>query len=70
MTGAPRITVSSPIVDEKDETVGVFGVGIKFEDWVKRAEDIAEATQILPLKKAIHTEESIRIIETAPSHLF
>jgi hypothetical protein len=40
------ITVSSPIVDEKDEMVGVFGVDIKFEDWVKRVEDIAEATQI------------------------
>ena len=26
--------------------VGIFGVDIKFEDWVKRAEDIAEATQI------------------------
>jgi hypothetical protein len=26
--------------------VGVFGVDIKFEDWVKRVEDIAEATQI------------------------
>jgi citrate (Re)-synthase len=46
MTGALCITVSSPIVDEKDEMVGVFGVDIKFEDWVKRVEDIAEATQI------------------------
>jgi citrate (Re)-synthase len=26
--------------------VGIFGVDIKFEDWVKRVEDIAEATQI------------------------
>ncbi|HKZ17338.1 MAG TPA: hypothetical protein VJ161_07730 [Geobacteraceae bacterium] len=26
--------------------VGIFGVDIKFEDWVKRAEDMAEATQI------------------------
>jgi len=46
MTGALCITVSSPIVDEKDEMVGIFGVDIKFEDWVKRVEDIAEATQI------------------------
>jgi hypothetical protein len=46
MTGALCITVSSPIVDERDEMVGVFGVDIKFEDWVKRVEDIAEATQI------------------------
>jgi isopropylmalate/homocitrate/citramalate synthase len=46
MTGALCITVSSPIVDERDEMVGIFGVDIKFEDWVKRVEDIAEATQI------------------------
>ena len=46
MTGALCITVSAPIVDERDEMVGIFGVDIKFEDWVKRAEDIAEATQI------------------------
>jgi isopropylmalate/homocitrate/citramalate synthase len=46
MTGALCITVSSPIADEKDEMVGFFGVDIKFEDWVKRVEDIAEATQI------------------------
>ncbi|MCG6533752.1 MAG: histone-lysine N-methyltransferase [Syntrophales bacterium LBB04] len=46
MTGALCITVSSPIVNEKDDMVGVFGVDIKFEDWVKRAEDMAEATQI------------------------
>jgi citrate (Re)-synthase len=46
MTGALCITVSAPIVDDKDEMVGIFGVDIKFEDWVKRVEDIAEATQI------------------------
>jgi hypothetical protein len=46
MTGALCITVSAPIMDDKDEMVGVFGVDIKFEDWVKRVEDIAEATQI------------------------
>ncbi|NPU84096.1 MAG: histone-lysine N-methyltransferase [Syntrophaceae bacterium] len=46
MTGALCITVSAPIVDEQDEMVGVFGLDIKFEDWVKRAEDMAEATQI------------------------
>ncbi len=46
MTGALCITVSSPIIDDRDEMVGVFGVDIKFEDWVKRVEDIAEATQI------------------------
>lgn len=46
MTGALCITVSTPIADDNDEMVGVFGVDIKFEDWVKRVEDIAEATQI------------------------
>jgi isopropylmalate/homocitrate/citramalate synthase len=46
MTGALCITVSTPIVDDNDEMVGIFGVDIKFEDWVKRVEDIAEATQI------------------------
>ena len=46
MTGALCITVSSPLVDDNDEMVGIFGVDIKFEDWVKRVEDIAEATHI------------------------
>ncbi len=46
MTGALCITASAPISDEKDEIAGIFGVDIKFEDWVKRVEDIAEATQI------------------------
>jgi isopropylmalate/homocitrate/citramalate synthase len=46
MTGALCITVSAPIMDDKDEMVGIFGVDIKFEDWVKRVEDIAEATHI------------------------
>jgi isopropylmalate/homocitrate/citramalate synthase len=46
MTGALCITVSAPIVDDNDEMTGIFGVDIKFEDWVKRVEDIAEATQI------------------------
>ncbi len=46
MTGALCITVSAPIINDNDDMVGVFGVDIKFEDWVKRAEDLAEATQI------------------------
>jgi hypothetical protein len=46
MTGALCITVSAPIMDDKDEMVGIFGVDIKFEDWARRVEDIAEATQI------------------------
>ncbi len=46
MTGALCITVSAPIIDEKDEMVGIFGLDIKFEDFAKRLEDIAEATHI------------------------
>ncbi|MFB3925047.1 MAG: histone-lysine N-methyltransferase [Syntrophales bacterium] len=46
MTGALCITVSAPIIDEKDEMAGVFGVDIKFEELAKSVEDIAEATQI------------------------
>jgi isopropylmalate/homocitrate/citramalate synthase len=46
MTGALCFTVSGPILDDKDEMAGILGVDIKFEDWVKRAEDLAEATQI------------------------
>jgi len=46
MTGALCITVSAPLADDNDEMVGIFGVDIKFEDLVKRVEDIAEATHI------------------------
>ena len=46
MTGALCITVSAPIIDDKEEMVGIFGVDIKFEDWVKSVEQMAEATQI------------------------
>ncbi|MCL2669972.1 MAG: histone-lysine N-methyltransferase, partial [Syntrophaceae bacterium] len=45
ITGALCITVSAPILDEKDEMVGIFGVDIKFEDW-EREEETAEAKQI------------------------
>ena len=46
MTGALCITVSAPIVDDNDEMVGIFGVDIKFEEWTKSVEHIAEATHI------------------------
>ncbi|MCX7817234.1 MAG: histone-lysine N-methyltransferase [Syntrophales bacterium] len=46
MTGALCFTVSAPIIDDNDEMVGIFGVDIKFEDWVKRVEDMEEATKI------------------------
>ena len=45
MTGALCITVSAPIIDDDEEMVGIFGVDIKFEDWVKSVEQMAEATQ-------------------------
>lgn len=46
MTGALCFTVSAPIIDDNDEMVGIFGVDIKFEDWVKRVEHMEEATRI------------------------
>jgi isopropylmalate/homocitrate/citramalate synthase len=35
ITGALCITVSAPVVNDKDEIVGVFGVDIRFEDLVR-----------------------------------
>ncbi len=46
MTGILCFTVSAPIVNEKDEMTGIFGVDIQFEDWVKRAEDMEEMDHI------------------------
>ena len=42
MTGVLCFTVSAPIVNDKDEMIGIFGVDIQFEDWVKRAEEMEE----------------------------
>lgn len=46
MTGVLCFTVSAPIVDDKDEMMGIFGVDIQFEDWVKRAEEMDDTDQI------------------------
>ncbi|MGB5218224.1 MAG: histone-lysine N-methyltransferase [Smithella sp.] len=46
MTGILCFTVSAPIVNKEDEMIGIFGVDIKFEDWVKRAEDMEEMDHI------------------------
>jgi len=46
MTGVLCFTVSAPIVDDKDEMTGIFGVDIQFEDWVKRAEEMDDTNQI------------------------
>jgi len=46
MTGVLCFTVSAPIFNDQDEMIGIFGVDIRFEDWVKRAEDIEEMDQI------------------------
>lgn len=46
MTGILCFTVSSPIVNAKDEMIGIFGVDIQFEDWVKRAEDMIDTDHI------------------------
>jgi isopropylmalate/homocitrate/citramalate synthase len=42
MTGILCFTVSAPIVNDLDQMIGIFGVDIQFEDWVKRAEDMED----------------------------
>jgi len=46
MTGILCFTVSAPIVNDNDEMIGIFGVDIQFEDWVKRAEDMEDMDHI------------------------
>ena len=46
MTGVLCFTVSAPIVDDNDEMIGIFGIDIQFEDWVKRAEEMDDTNQI------------------------
>jgi hypothetical protein len=46
MTNVLCFTVSTPIVNDKDEMIGIFGVDIQFEDWVKRAEEMEETDNI------------------------
>jgi isopropylmalate/homocitrate/citramalate synthase len=46
MTGVLCFTVSAPIVNAQDEMIGIFGVDIQFEDWVKRAEDMDDMDHI------------------------
>jgi len=46
MTGILCFTVSAPIVNEQDEMIGIFGIDIQFEDWVKRAEDMEDMDHV------------------------
>ncbi len=46
MTGILCFTVSAPIVNDQYEMIGIFGVDIQFEDWVKRAEDMDDMDHI------------------------
>ena len=46
MTGILCFTVSAPLVNDQDKMIGIFGVDIQFEDWVKRAEDMDDMDQI------------------------
>ncbi|PKN52202.1 MAG: histone-lysine N-methyltransferase [Deltaproteobacteria bacterium HGW-Deltaproteobacteria-13] len=46
MTGILCFTVSAPLVNDQDEMIGIFGVDIQFEDWVKRAEDMDDMDHI------------------------
>jgi len=46
MTGVLCFTVSAPIVNDQDEMVGIFGIDIQFEDWVKRGEDMEDMDHV------------------------
>jgi isopropylmalate/homocitrate/citramalate synthase len=46
MTSVLCFTVSAPLVNNKDEMIGIFGVDIQFEDWVKRAEEMNDTDHI------------------------
>lgn len=46
MTGVLCFTVSAPIVNEQDEMIGIFGIDIQFEDWVKRGEDMEDMDHV------------------------
>jgi len=46
VTGILCFTVSAPIVNDNDEMIGIFGIDIQFEEWVKEAEDTENADQI------------------------
>ena len=46
MTSVLCFTVSAPLVNDKDQMIGIFGVDIQFEDWVKRAEDMEDTDHI------------------------
>jgi isopropylmalate/homocitrate/citramalate synthase len=46
MTGVLCFTVSAPIVNDQDEMIGIFGVDIQFEDWVRRGEDMEEMDHV------------------------
>jgi hypothetical protein len=43
ITRALIITVSAPIVDDKDEMIGVLGLDIRFEDVVKAIQSVYES---------------------------
>jgi isopropylmalate/homocitrate/citramalate synthase len=46
MTGVLCFTVSAPIVNDQDEMIGIFGIDIQFEDWVKRGEDMEDMDHV------------------------
>lgn len=46
MTGVLCFTVSAPIVNDADEMIGIFGIDIQFEDWVKRGEDMEDMDHV------------------------
>jgi isopropylmalate/homocitrate/citramalate synthase len=46
MTGVLCFTISAPIVNDEDEMIGIFGIDIQFEDWVKRGEDMEDMDHV------------------------
>jgi len=45
-TGRLCLTVSAPVVNERDEIMGVIGGDIRFEELLKRQEDLADAPSL------------------------
>jgi hypothetical protein len=43
ITGALIITVSAPVLNDKEDMVGVLGLDIRFEDMVKAIQSMYEA---------------------------
>jgi hypothetical protein len=45
-TGKLCLTVATPVTDEEDEITGILGADIRFEELLKRQEDLADEINI------------------------